>query len=67
VVKREYDWQEEAVGRWPPGKKDFFSLFFFFFCFFLNFFVFIFAECRHSAKSLPSARKIALGKDRFAG
>ena len=34
--------------------------------FFWVFFDFNFAECRHSAKALPSARQKTLGKDAFA-
>ena len=34
--------------------------------FFRVFFGFNFAECRHSAKALPSARQKTLGKDAFA-
>jgi len=54
----ELGWQEEAGGRWPPEKKDFFLFYFgFFFSFISDFFVFIFAECRYSAKAFAEYPK----------
>ena len=59
----------EMGGRWPVGayidKKN--SIFWVKIpIFFRVFFGFNFAECRHSAKALSSARQKTLGKDAFA-
>ena len=57
-----------GADRWgpPPIKKNFHFFWVKIPIFFGFFFGSNFAECRHSAKALPSARQKTLGKDVFA-